>query len=371
MRFAKSFFVCSAGLLLFFTGPISAQQKEVKYADPIVEVVLPYKKAEFISIEAAKLDAQSRKAVQMLAQAGMQHPSYVGLSPLRRREIHDQLYIPLGLPNEDITHVEERFIPGPGGYKIRVRIYTPKGEQKETLPVVLYYHGGGMMVGSLEQYEPIVRRLCQKSDMIVVAVDYRMSPENKFPTAIDDAYAALLWARDNADSFGGDTERLVVAGDSGGGLLAAAMTQIARDENGPALSYQVLVYPAVGTRGNSKSLEKFREGYVFGRSELEWAYGSWVNSPDEMNNPKVQPILAADFSNLPPAYIASAEYEVMRDDIEEYAALLQAAGVPTVLHRFSGTVHPFMSMAGVIDAGKDVIDEAATMIRKGLNLPAR
>jgi acetyl esterase/lipase len=360
-----------AALYLSPSPPTTPRKKiDITYRETIVDVQLPVSGAALIPRKDAKLSKQTLAALNQLEKAATEHPSIVNLPPYRRREIHDAIYVPLGLPNSDITDAEERFIPGPDGHKIRIRIYTPKERPSEKLPVIIYYHGGGMMMGSLEQYEPITRRLSQKSGLIVVAVDFRMSPEYKFPAALDDSYAALVWVKGNADSFGGDPEKLVIAGDSGGGLLAAAMTQQARDQEGPHISYQVLIYPAIGTRGNSKSADLFAEGYVFGRKELEWAYGSWINSPEEMNNVRVQPILATDFSGLPPAYVASAEYEVMRDDIEEYARLLEAAGVPTIMKRFDGTVHPFMSMAGVIDAGKDVIDEAAAEIRRGLDLPA-
>jgi acetyl esterase len=340
---------------------------DVSYPEEVLKIALPNSGEPWLPIANAELDDQTRDALVRLKKEAKKHPSIMSVPPYRRREIHDSIYSPMGLQNSNITNAEERFIPGPGGHKTRIRIYTPKDKKLEDLPVIIYYHGGGMMMGSLEQYEPIVRRLCQKSEMIVVSVDYRMSPEYKFPTALNDSYSALQWVEKNAQSFGGDPKKLVVAGDSGGGLIAAVMTQDARDKNGPAISFQVLIYPAVGTRGNSRSLDKFATGYGFGKSELAWAYGSWVNSLEEFNSPRVQPILASDFSNLPPAYVVSAEYEIMRDDIEEYAQLLDAAGVPTQMRRFKGTIHPFMSMAGVIDAGKDVIDETALEIRRGLN----
>jgi len=341
---------------------------DITYRENIIALTLPVSDATLVALEDAKLGSQTRTALEQLELAITEHPDIVNLPPYRRREIHDAIYVPLGLPNSDITDVEERFIPSADSHKIRIRIYSPKERMAEKLPVIVYYHGGGMMMGSLEQYEPIVRRLCHKSAMIVVSVDFRMSPEYKFPVALEDSFTALLWIRDNAGRFGGNAEQMVIAGDSGGGLIAAVITQTARDQGGPSISFQVLIYPAIGTRGNSKSADLFAEGYVFGRKELEWAYGSWVNSADEMNSVRVQPILATDFSGLPPAYVVSAEYEVMRDDIEEYARLLEAAGVPTVMKRFSGTVHPFMSMAGTIDAGKEVIDEAAAEIRRSLGL---
>ena len=344
---------------------------EVTYQDTVVPIALPRADVDYLPVDEAALTDQTREALRRLNAALAEQSAIAGLPPARRREIHDAVYMPLGLPNKDIADVEERFIDGPGSHKIRVRLYSPRGRRSDPLPIVLYYHGGGMMVGSLEQYEPIVERLCQQSGALIVSVDYRMSPEYKYPTSIDDSYAALLWAHENAATFGGDPTRMAVAGDSGGGLLAAVMTLLARDRTGPELAYQILIYPAVGTRGHSRSLDRFARGYVFGREELEWAYGSWLTDPAQMQLQTVAPILADDLSGLPPAYVASAEFEIMRDDIEEYARLLSAAGVSTRLHRFEGTVHPFMSMAGVIDAGKSVIDEAAGDLRDAFGLPER
>jgi acetyl esterase len=343
--------------------PAWGRPPAVTYRNTVVPVALPHADVDYLPVEDADLSDQTREAMRRLRAALAEYPAFADLPPARRREIHDAVYMPLGLPNEDVADVEERFFDGPGGYRIRIRIYSPSGRQADPLPVVLYYHGGGMMVGSLEQYEPIVERLCQQSGLLVVSVDYRMSPEYKYPAAIDDSYAALLWTHENAAALGGDPAHLAVAGDSAGGLLAAAMTQLARDRGGPALTFQVLIYPAVGTRGHSRTMDRFAHGYVFGRKELEWAYGSWITDPDQMTLATVAPILANDFSGLPPAYVVSAEYEIMRDDIEEYARLLTEAGVSTRLQRFEGTVHPFMSMAGVIDAGKTVIDEAASRLR--------
>lgn len=355
--------------LALAVSPAWAGAPEVTYHDRVVPVTIARAADEYLPVEHANLSDQTRRAMQRLDEALTQYPAIPTLVPSRRRQIHDAVYTPLGLPERDNADVEERFIPGPGSHLIRIRIYAPKNRSRAPLPVVMYYHGGGMMMGSLEQYQPIVKRLCEKSGVLVVAVDYRMAPEYRYPTGIEDSYAALSWVHEHAAEFGGDPARMAVAGDSGGGYLAALMTRLTRQRaDAPDLASQVLIYPAVGTRGHSRSLDRFAHGYVFGVEELEWAYGSWIVDPEQLKSPMIMPILAKDFSGLPPAYIASAEYEIMRDDIEEYARLLADAGVPVRLHRFEGTVHPFMSMAGVIDAGKQVIDEAAMHLRGAFGL---
>lgn len=318
--------------------------------------------AQWVDPAKANLDPQTRAVVERLAADAT--TNVMTLPPAERRRAHDALFASLGLPPADLTDVADRFIPGPGG-RLRVRIYTPRDSAAQPRALLVYFHGGGMSVGSLEQYDSLCQRLSQRSGAIVVSVDYRLTPEHRFPAPVEDAYAALKWARDNAASIGGDPARLAVGGDSAGGNLAAVVAQLARD-SGPPLAFQLLIYPAVGFTRNSESMQKFSHGYVFGVAELEMAVDQYITDRAQLSDPRLFPLLARDLSRLPPAFVISAGYEIMRDDIEEYAHRLQAAGVPTELHRYETTIHPFLSMAGAIDLGRAAIDESADKVRSAM-----
>lgn len=338
-------------VLLGLCGPAPAAQPPAAWVDPAQ----------------ASLDPQVRKVLDQIAKG----PSVnvVAPPPVERRRAHEVFFGPLGLPPADLVDVQERMIPGPGG-PLRVRIYTPRGPYVGPRPLMAYYHGGGMSAGSLEQYDALCQRLSQRSGVIVVAVDYRLTPEHRFPKPLDDAYAGLVWVHDNAQALGGDPRRLAVGGDSAGGNLAAVVAQKARDEAGPPLVFQLLIYPAVGYGGRSRSVEMFSHGYLFAASELDMAIADYAE-PGQLTDPRVFPILARSFKDLPPAFVISAEYEVMRDDIEDYAGRLRAAGVSVELKRYPGMIHPFLSMAGVIDQGRVAIDDAADRLRRGVGLPSQ
>ncbi len=313
----------------------------------------------------ARLTPEVRKVLADIAHG----PSVnlMTLPPAQRRAAQDAFFMPLGLPSSDLTGVAERTIPGPGG-PMRIRIYTPRDGRKGPRPIMTYYHGGGMSVGSLEQYDSLCQRLSAKSGAILVAVDYRLTPENRFPAPLDDAYAGLVWTYANAAALGGDAKRLAVGGDSAGGNLAAVVAQRARDEAGPPLVFQMLLYPAVGPGGKSRSMDLFARGYLFAAEEFDMAIDQYAD-PEQRKDPRVFPILARDFSRLPPAFVLSAEYEVMRDDIEDYAGRLRAAGVAVELKRYRGMIHPFLSMAGVIPQGRTALDDAAASLRRATTQP--
>ena len=310
----------------------------------------------------ANLDPQTRAVLEQLA--ANSNTNVMVLPSAERRRAHEALFGPLGLPPADLTDVAERSIPGPGG-PLRVRIYTPRGDSAQPRALLVYFHGGGMSAGSIEQYDSLCQHLSQRSGTIVISVDYRLTPEHRFPAPVDDAYAATKWTYDNAASIGGDRTRLAVGGDSAGGNLAAVVAQLARD-GGPPLVFQLLIYPAVGFTRDSESMQKFSHGYVFGVAELDMAVDQYITDRSQLSDPRLFPLLARDLSRLPPAFVISAGHEIMRDDIETYAHRLQAAGVPTELHRYETTVHPFLSMAGVIDLGRAAIDESADRVRNAV-----
>jgi len=313
-------------------------------------------------VSPARLDEQSRAVLEKIAKDPFLDPAM----PLERmRANFIAFHHSVELPRVELDKVEDRAIAGARG-KIAIRIYRAKSEVTAPRPLLVYYHGGGMMFGNLASHDTICRRLAEQSGAIVVAVDYALAPENRFPAAVDDSYAALVWAYDNGASIGGDPSRLAVGGDSAGGNLAAVVAQLARDRSGPPLRFQLLIYPAVGMKGESQSMKEFAKGYFFERDALDWFYGQCLDDRSEVSDARVSPILARDFSRLPPAFVVTAGFDILRDDGEAYAQLLRDAGVPAECHRYETTIHGFISMAGAIEAGRAAIDECAAKLRAAL-----
>jgi acetyl esterase len=249
---------------------------------------------------------------------------------------------------------------------IPVRVYTPK-KSSLLLPVCIFYHGGGMVIGSLDGYDTLCRQLCVQSNCIIVSVDYRLAPENKFPAAIDDAYAAFLWVKQHAESIGGNSEKLAVCGDSAGGSLAAAVTLLARDENITNIKCQILVYPATAPYANSPSHFDFAKDYFLERETVLWFHDSYIRSDKDREDFRYAPLIAEELAHLPPALIILAAYDTLRDEGEAYANRLTANGVDVILQEYEGMFHPFVSLAGVLDDGKKAITSISHYLHQHLH----
>jgi acetyl esterase len=265
-----------------------------------------------------------------------------------------------GGTGDELNNIEDRTILGPGG-ELPIRIYTPAGNGP--FPVVVFFHGGGFVIGSLESHDPLCRQLAGLTPAIVVAVDYRLAPEAPFPAAVEDAWAAVLWAHNNAAEIGGDLDRIAVVGDSAGGNLSAVVSIIARDAGGPALSAQVLLYPTVDARGGYPSLDENAEGPFLTRDSMEWFFGHYCPGVDPAD-PRLSPIAVDDLSGLPPALIITAEFDPLRDEGEAYAERLRQAGVDVTCHRYDGMAHVFIQLAGVVPQGRQAIEESAAVLGK-------
>lgn len=308
------------------------------------------------------LTDQSRAVLDRWGQAPFLHPDR--MSGPQMRQAFDDFYEPLDLPKAEVGEMRDLEIPGPAG-AIKLRIYRPLGGQG-ALPICLYYHGGGLAFGTLRSYDSICRRLCASSGAIIVFVDYRMIPEHRFPGAVEDAFAAAAWCSAHAAELDADPRRLGVAGDSAGGNLAAVVAQLARDAGGPAIRLQALIYPALGSEGESASARDFGSGYFFEAEGMQWFYDCYLRTPQDYLDPRISPILAKDFGGLPAAFILTAGYDGLRDDAELYGRRLADAGVPVEIHRYSGNLHGFLNMGGLIAEAAAALDDCAAKLRAGL-----
>src|ERR1700674_3313119 len=261
----------------------------------------------------------------------------------------------------DIAGVREQTIDGPGG-PLRIRIYTPHGTAP--FPLLVFFHGSGFVVCSLDTHDGMCRNLCAGTGCVVVSVDYRLAPEAKFPAAPDDCLAATRWAVANAAALGDDPRRMFVAGDSAGGNLAAVTALRIRDEGGPRLLGQLLIYPVTDYyEPGTPSMIENAEGYGLTRAGMIWFWDHYLAHPSHGDHPHASPFRATDLSGLPPALVVTAEYDPLRDEGEYYAGRLRQAGVPTELKRWDGMNHGFFFWPGVVDRASDAMDEACLWAR--------
>jgi len=246
-----------------------------------------------------------------------------------------------------VTKVEERMIPGPAG-EIRLRLYWPNAAG--AVPAIVYYHGGGHVIGSLDTHDLIARNLCAGAEALVVSFDYRMGPEHKFPAAVDDSFAALQWVQANAASLGADPGRLGVHGDSAGANLAAVVALMARDAGGPKLRLQSLVYPVGDYTLSGASYGKYAQGYgLLTRQSMVWFSRHYLRSPNDAEDWRASPIKATSLADVAPAIVVVAECDVLHDDGESYAGALRRAGVPVEYREYPGMIHGFLGMVPVVD----------------------
>lgn len=263
---------------------------------------------------------------------------------------------------EEVARVEDLEIPGPAG-AIPARAYVPLSDA-QALPVVVYYHGGGFVLGGLDSHDGTCRSLANTSGALVVSVDYRLAPEHPFPAAVDDAWASLEWLAGHAAELGGDPDRLAVAGDSAGGNLAAVVALLARDAGAPSLRGQLLVYPVTDATMSHPSIEENASGYFLTRADMEWFFGHYA--PERPDDWRLSPLAAPDLSGLAPALVLTAEYDPLRDEGEAYARRLADAGVPVELIRKDGLIHGFFGMVADVDEARDAMERAGAALRNWL-----
>jgi acetyl esterase len=231
------------------------------------------------------------------------------------------------------------------------------------LPVLVFFHGGGWVVGNVESHDTMCRHLANRAGCAVVSVDYRLAPEHKFPAAVDDCFTATAWVAGNAAALGIDPGRLAVGGDSAGGNLAAVVSLMARDKGAPRISYQLLIYPAMDAAMRHDSINRFAEGYVLTRATMRWFYEQYLRAAHDAADWRASPLLATDLGDLPPAFVLTAGYDPLSDEGDAYAERLAAAGVPVTHRRFPGQVHGFAMNGKIIRAADKALDDAAAALK--------
>lgn len=277
------------------------------------------------------------------------------LPPADARAAYDRFILPRNFDPVPLGRIEDRMIPGPGG-AMRIRIYTPAGDSGPR-PIFLFIHGGGFVIGSIESRDPQCRLICRDADCIVVSVDYRLAPEAPFPAAPDDCWASLQWCADNTSDLGGDPARIAVGGESAGGNLAAGLALRARDDGGPTLAAQILVYPLTDMyfEQDLPSYRYLDEDYFLTRDQMAWYGACYAPGMTTTDNILLSPCKAANLTSLPPAQIITAEFDPLRDDGKHYGERLTAAGVPVEYTCMRGMIHGYWHYGKLIDAAGEAL----------------
>jgi acetyl esterase len=267
---------------------------------------------------------------------------------------------------EAIDNVAYHFLPGPTA-DLPARIYRPAEVGDLPAPALIYFHGGGFVLGNIEICDPFCRALANRTGCVVISVNYQKAPEHKYPTAVEDCFAAVLWVFEWAKTLRIDPARIGVIGDSSGGNLAAAVSLRARDENGPSVAWQMLIYPALRGTTDSASAREHASGYTLERAGMEYFWNHYIRTPEDALDPLCAPLSSQSLAGLPPTQIVCAQYDPLLDDGRDYAARLEAAGVPVRLSVYEGMTHGFLWMGGVVDRAGDALNEIGAAARMALS----
>lgn len=303
------------------------------------------------------LDPQARRLLQQIAQ--------IDLKPIQQlspQEARDQMLLGSRFlaAVEPVHAVEDLVIEGPAG-PVPLRIYRPR--EAAALPALLFLHGGGWMMGSVQTHDSYCRSLCLRADAIVVSVEYRLAPEHKFPAGLEDAYAAALWLNANARRLGVQHDRIAVGGDSAGGNLAAATALLARDRGAPPLCFQLLIYPVLDYRFDTASYLENASGYHLTREDMLWTWRQYLGNELDGYSPLASPLQAEDLSRLPAALVITAQYDPLRDEGSAYARRLSEAGVPVIYRCYDGMIHGFVRRMNQFDRARTALDDVAGALR--------
>lgn len=269
----------------------------------------------------------------------------------------------LAKTSESVKEVRDLNIPGPAGH-IPARLYRPQGQVP--LPLLVYFHGGGFVLGDIDSHDNLCRALANALPALVLSVDYRLAPENKYPAAADDAYSATCWAAENARELGADSARLLIGGDSAGGNLAAVTCLRARDQRGPAIAHQLLLYPVCDNDLTRNSYQRIGTGYFLDAEMMGWFWKQYLNSPAEAKQPFACPLKADTLEGLPSATVVTGEFDPLCDEGEAYAARLAEAGVSTRHLHVPGAIHGFLSFIGMVGLSDRTLSAAVSAVNDSL-----
>ncbi|HLY76542.1 MAG TPA: alpha/beta hydrolase [Thermoplasmata archaeon] len=272
-------------------------------------------------------------------------------------------------PPPALDRVEDHSIPAPG-HRLGARLYFPRGAPSPS-PVLLYLHGGGWVFGDLETHDSVCREIAARSRCVLASLDYRRSPEDRFPAAIEDGYATLQWLADGdtARRFDLRADRIAIGGDSAGGNMAGVLAVLSRQRRGPALAGQILICPVTAYVGDTPSYSSNATGFGLEASFMPWMWGQYLSSPQEGQDYRVALLRTPDLTHVPPALVITAEYDLLRDEGEQLVERLRAAAVPVHATRYRGMVHGFLDYRGLVQEGWDAIDEIARTLRRWFELP--
>ncbi|MEZ5489573.1 MAG: alpha/beta hydrolase [Gammaproteobacteria bacterium] len=308
------------------------------------------------------LDPQAQALLDKVEQSGIL--PYERMTPELARKFYQKACEAGGGSPPEVYCVEDMAIPGPAG-DLNLRCY--RASTAGNLPVLLFFHGGGFTIGSLQSHDAVCRYLCAEAQCLVLSLDYRLAPEHKFPAAVEDAWAATCWLAEHAVQLGADPTRIAVAGDSAGGNLAAVTCLMAREAGQPGICYQVLIYPGTDMTESLASHRDYGEGYLLTSSLISWFHQNYLPQGIDLKTWQGSPLHASDHRDLPPAHVITAGFDPLQDEGRAYAEKLKAAGVPVSFHHYEGMLHGFVTQPGYMEQARAALAECGLKLKQAFS----